>query len=497
MRHSARHAPFRIICARRGDRPRQTASSDRKSTRSAQGSSFIDIKGSASLYSMLFWNRFSLLGLAIAIVSAGAHTLAADVSPPMFSQILGVQQPHALAPDQVNPQLHGTTPPLLWTAEHTVNELGSDMIKLSLDKRMLERQGLTTAEKPSLTELAKHPLYEQILRLPYRVAFFWAHGSIQFQYYSPAKSERVYQEFYDFTKHLLTTYDNSGKTFMIGNWEGDWLLGAKQVGMDEDCLDENIDRMISWMNVRGKAIEDARKSVPHHNVEVFFYVEVNHVRQAREKGVKRMVNSVLPHTKYTDYVSVSAYDIQSLGNWKHPYDAQSLRTTLFQDLDFVEKHLPERPIRGKRVGIGEIGFPLVYVMNRHRRYQLSEEAAELIQARLAVENAMVNLEWGTTFWLWWAVHNNEPNRLRQYPYKYLGFGLIDQDSGKKRRLWYELKSYNEWAKEFIALERSKTGKNPPVDVFRAAAVVWLKSRVSALREEILEGQLLQDKPMTK
>jgi hypothetical protein len=222
---------------------------------------------------------------------------------------------------------------------------------------------------------------------------------------------------------------------------------------------------------------------------------VNHVRLAREKGVKRMVNSVLPHTRYTDYVSVSAYDTQALGNWRRPYDAPSLRTTLFADLDFVEKHLPERPIAGKRVGIGEIGFPLVYVMNRHRRYRSSEGAAELIQARLALENAMVNLEWGTPFWLWWAVHNNEPNTIREYPYRYLGFGVIDQDSGRKRRLWHELKSYNDWAKRFMASERANTGHDASADVFRTAAIDWLKVRVAALREEIRQRGLLQDKPI--
>lgn len=436
------------------------------------------------------------LTLCVAVLGISAHTLAEDVSPPLFNQILGVQQPHALAPDQVNPQLHGTTPPLLWTAKHVVNDLGSDTIKISLDKRVLERQGFTMTGKPSLTALAKHEVYEQILRLPYRVAFFWAHGSIKFQYYSPAKRERVYREFYEFTKHLLTTYDNSGKTFMIGNWEGDWLLGAKHVAADKDCPDANIERMISWMNVRGKAIEDAKKAVPHHNVQVFFYMEVNQVRLARENGVKRMVNGVLPRTRYTDFVSVSAYDTQALANWKHPYDADSLRATVFQDLDFVEKHLPERPIPGKRVGIGEIGFPIVYVMNRHRRYRLNEADAELIQARLALENAMVNLEWGTPFWLWWAVHNNEPNQMREYPYQYLGFGVVDQDSGNKRRLWHELKSYNDWAKAFIATERSKTGDDPPVDVFRTAAIGWLKARVAALREEIRKRGLLR-KPKPK
>ncbi len=399
---------------------------------------------------------------------------------PLFGHIIGVQQPHALEPEQINPELHGDTPTQLWAARHIVTELGSDMIKIAIEKRHLEKQGFKIEGNPSLTELAGHDLYRKILALPYRTVFFWAHGQTAFQYYTPAKAALVYQEFYEFTEYLLTAFNNSGKTFMIGNWEGDWILGAPAAGKGGDCSEESIQRMISWMNVRGKAVEDARKAVAHKNVQVYFYMELNLVREARVKGLKRMVNSVLPHAKYTDYVSVSSYDIQGMGAWDKPQSAASLRAKLFQDLDYVQSMLPPRPLTGRRVGIGEIGFALVHIKHH---YRVDEKQAEIIQARLALESAMVNLEWGVPFWQWWALHNNEvcPDG------GFMGFGLIDQRSAGKRRLWYELKAYNEWARDFIEAERSETGRAPSSDSLRQAAILWLKGRVAACQTPVGRG----------
>lgn len=396
-----------------------------------------------------------------------------------------MQQPHAVNPEQVNKELFGSTPSQLWAASHTVKELGSDMIKIAMGENHLRDQSFSTKDNMTLKELANHQLYKEILDLPYRVAFFWAHGQVKFQYYTPAKEKIVYKDFYEFTKHLLTNYNNSGKTFMIGNWEGDWILGAKQVGENKDCSPEKIKRMIEWMNVRGKAVEDAKQAVPHKNVNVYFYVEVNHVRCARERGVKRMVNSVLPHLKHVDYASISSYEIQGIsvwkGGWRTPQNAESLCAELFKDLDYVESMLQPRKITGKRVGIGEIGYTIVAIM---QKYKVDEKKAELIQARLALENAMVNMEWGVPFWIWWAVFNNEPNDSGEHKsIKYKGFGIIDQDSAKKRRLWYEMKDYNDWANDYIKGNSVLPKKHPAPDAFRKAAIAWLKTRVIRLTEE--------------
>jgi len=395
-----------------------------------------------------------------------------------LKQILGVQQPHALKPYQINSKLHGKTPTQEWAAKHIVNELGADTIKVAMEKKHLLLQGFSVNGNPSLSELAEHEIYKSILKLPYKVSFFWAHGKLPFEYYTEDKKEEVYKEFYDFTKYLLTKYSGSGKTFMIGNWEGDWVLGAEKVGAETGhCTDENIAKMISWMNIRGKAVEDAKKATLHHKVDVFFYIEINHVHVAQNKGLKRMVNSVLPKTKFTDYVSVSAYDIQGIGIWKQPRNNESLKALSFKYLDYVESLLSPRLIKGKRVGIGEIGYSLSHIKEY---YKVKDKTAEIIQAHLALENALANLEWGTPFWLWWALHDTDETEGKD---KYMGFGILDQKTSKKRRLWHELKDYNKWAISHQKKSLEK-GKILSQNEFREAAIIWLQSRVSSLKREI-------------
>ncbi|MDD7984629.1 hypothetical protein PQO01_06665 [Lentisphaera marina] len=403
-----------------------------------------------------------------------------EVYNSLQSFMIAPQQPHALPMGERNPELHGNTASLLWTSKHATKDLGSDIIKLGLSRKTLQTQGFDVNKNITLTEIAKHPIYKKSLDLPYRLAFFWAHGKNLFKYYKPSKDEELYQEFYDFTVFLLKNYNNSGKTFMIGNWEGDWLMGAKNVDKNEDMSPELIQKMANWMNIRGKAIEDAKKAVAHKNVKVYFYAEVNLVRFSRTTGLKRMTNGVLPLCKHLDYVSISSYETQGISAWSSPHSEESLKADLYTDLDYVENLLLPRPdIKGRRVGIGEIGYPLVYVMNS---YKVKEAEAELIQARLALLSAQVNLEWGTPFWLWWGIHHNEENPLKKYDdHKFKGFGLIDQATAHKTRLWYEFSEYNHWASQ---------QKNIGSENFRLNAVKWLKTRVNELENEITKIQQL-------
>ena len=111
--------------------------------------------------------------------------------------------------------------------------------------------------------------------------------------------------------------------------------------------------------------------------------------------------------------------------------AASLKEKLIKDLDFAESCLPKSNITGKRVGIGEIGYPIAHIMER---YNIGAKKAELVQARLALISAQVNLEWGVPFWLWWGLHNNEPNHYAKYDCKFAGFAVLNQGDGSKRRL---------------------------------------------------------------
>jgi hypothetical protein len=66
----------------------------------------------------------------------------------------------------------------------------------------------------------------------------WAHsfacGPSFRRGFSKSQQQKEYGEIYDLARHLLMTYDGSGKTFFLGHWEGDgWLRGS--VSRDNDA----------------------------------------------------------------------------------------------------------------------------------------------------------------------------------------------------------------------------------------------------------------------
>jgi len=95
-------------------------------------------------------------------------------------------------------------------------------------------------------------------------------------------------------------------------------------------------------------------------------------------GGVALANSVLPNTN-VDFVSYSCYD--SLAG-----SPDAIKQRLFAALDYIESKLPPRPgIPGKRVYIGEYGFPLIHVKTPEK------------QERLSRALAAAALEWGCPF----------------------------------------------------------------------------------------------------
>ena len=150
---------------------------------------------------------------------------------------------------------------------------------------------------------------------------------------------------YDLTAWLLKIYAGTGRTFYLGNWEGDWEL--LHTNPDRVPTEAEVQGMIDRTNARQQAVDDAKRDTPHAGVEVYHYLEVNRVIDAMN-GRPRMANSVLPHTP-VDFVSYSAYDAL----------ADDGGATLRQAMDYLDRQLPTRPgIVGRRVFVGEYGFPL-------------------------------------------------------------------------------------------------------------------------------------------
>ncbi|WP_218932003.1 DUF4214 domain-containing protein [Adhaeretor mobilis] len=301
--------------------------------------------------------------------------------------------------------------------------LGSDTFKFMLRpyKNKYAGTDVHTEEGPphsepvhSLVDRAKNvESFRKILDMPFRYTMIWAFpvaglnndqtgiytgkaaGINLGDGYSKAEAKVEYRELYDFTRYLIEKYQNTGRSFLIGNWEGDWVLLADQEHLPQNKGKENkrafepsqekIEAMRAWFANRQKAIEDARNSLPDaKGVHVYHYVEVNHFENAMDdipdNGDARLVNAVLPNIK-VDAVSYSA--------WNGTNQTKELPGRLHKHLQFIEDHAQftgEWPFE-KAVFVGEYGR------------KKGAETTKCINAAAS---------WGCPFTLYWCIIPNYP-----------------------------------------------------------------------------------------
>lgn len=388
--------------------------------------------------------------------------------PPLFGFMLGSQWMGGLSPDQeLAAFLRDKSP--LQEAHRMMTAIGSDIVKFAPTAANLVKQGQDADGKAPLDVAIAHPHYRAVLDMPFRVAVFWAHGGRDAWAANPmtdAQKKELHREMFALTAQLLTRYAGTGKTFLIGNWEGDWMAGGKSAGNDNDLAPERIAAFQEWLDVRTRAIDEAKAATPHEGVAVYSFLEVNHVNRARVSGVKRLVNTVLPRSR-VDYVSVSSYEMQGYGRWPAPRTEATLRDRVFENLSFVEANLPPRDIAGKRVFVGEIGITLDEIQKKQK---LTRQQADIEQARLALVLAKVDLEWGAPLWLWWAIYNSKDG----------AFSLVDQSTGRRSTLFKELETYYAWAAAFVQRHDDEHGGPPDQRTFQAAAIDQLGRQISRL-----------------
>jgi hypothetical protein len=371
---------------------------------------------------------------------------------PALSLVLGTQI--------ISAPYRFTKEPALLEMAKAVRELGSDTLKLSVSPKYPELYHIPKDPqiKSARDLISKEPSFKAVFDMPFRNILLWVYPfSDSLKHFrsgklAQAEADKIYQEIHDFTAYLLTTYSGSGKSFYLGNWEGDWhtLVGQDKT---EDPTPESLAIMREWLLLREKAISDARRNTPHTEVNVYFYVEINLVKKALKEGRPAIVNQVLPHIK-TDFVSYSSYDVTKSAMRE---GGEAGRKQFFEALDYIEKNLPPSDIKGKRVMIGEYGVTLESVRDPQ------------VQAKQIAELMKWSLEWGCPFVLYWQLYCNEINEHTQ---KHRGYWLID-DKGVKQPVWHLhhdfLKKANAWVSDYT----KQHGHPPRQAEYQAAAVPWL------------------------
>ncbi len=192
----------------------------------------------------------------------------------------------------------------------------------------------------------------------------------------------IYDEIYSFTKYLLETYNNSGKTFILQNWEGDNNLGQGQ-----DPEGKKVEGMIAWLNARQDAITDAVADTNHSNVNVYGAAECNKVGQPDWDGA-RMLTDVFPYLHM---------DLYSYSDW---YTRESTEQLII-DLNRIKQYAPDSAAFGSdNVMLGEFGNKRL--VNGGSSGDLDEDANYEV-SKIELETA---LDIGARYAFYWATYDS-------------------------------------------------------------------------------------------
>lgn len=335
--------------------------------------------------------------LFLAILAATAALSDPDVDNYNFR--VGTQQ--------IGGNYQFTTNTLLVEASRAIWDMGCNILKITASSNYTEKYRIPF--NPAITTLTQlvrdEASYRTVLDMPFKYYQMWTYPFglsylVTWQNGLSKKDQRIeYNEIYDFTRYLLTNYSNSGKTFYLGHWEGDWYLlkGYERTNTPTRAC---IQGMIDWLNIRQKAVDDAKKSVRYSNVNVYHYTEVVTIADAMGNPpftTQRVINCVVPFVTNLDYVSWSSYTSQDAGE-----------ATLLATLNYANALIPTNKaaaIPGRRLFVGEYGWG----------WLPPERQEPKVRAYL---KTLVG--WGCPFTLWWEMYDNEGKQ----------FCLIDSNGTK-------------------------------------------------------------------
>ncbi|MBI4978598.1 MAG: hypothetical protein HZC28_14050 [Spirochaetes bacterium] len=252
----------------------------------------------------------------------------------------------------------------------------------------------------SAADLAKSPPYASVFKRPsfkhYILETFvydepkWQDG------FTAEEAAIVSKQMYDLTAYLLTEYRNTGKTFVLQNWEGDNAITLKKKTPDEQKT--AIQGMIDWQNCRQDAVAKARRDVGMQGVKVVHALEMNWVPSAHEAfSVPLVVDEVVPKTRC---------DLYSMSSWgtKHVGTEQELA----EKLEYIARRAPASELYGeKNVMVGEYGVP-EYIFkeskNNYPAYVGDSDGAQMVSVKRQIESA---LAWGAVYIAYWEIYCNE------------------------------------------------------------------------------------------
>ncbi len=202
-----------------------------------------------------------------------------------------------------------------------------------------------------LIDIAKHPYFQAAFEMPFRT-FILENTNLR----GPNKNlhdpnntfDEEESQFEELTRYFYEQYGDREITFILQQWEGDWLFRQNYSAdwtLEPTAAKNRAEVFCRWFSARQNGVLKARNAVgAEKKCRVLFAVEVNRVLDAL-RGVPTLTGLVLPNMEL-DLVSWSAYD--GLGS---VVDA-------WHGIETIRHHMRPSPFFGKPVVyIGEIGNP--------------------------------------------------------------------------------------------------------------------------------------------
>ena len=333
-----------------------------------------------------------------------------------------------------------------------IREMGSNILKITLGKNSADIYDVkeAVASNTTLALFSNNLPYKTVCDMDFKYIFFWVHTLTNVDWkntLSPANEQVLYDEMYNFVTYILNRYDNSGKTFFIGNWEGDWLLipNYDRTVTPSPTLLAN---MTKWFQIRQKAIDDAKRVSTAKNVQLYHYIEANLVLKGMA-GEPCVARSVLPNVD-VDFVSYSSYEAI-----KDKTAAQK-KTDLENIFNYLEAQLkPKSSLPfSRRVFVGEYG------------YQANGSKPETLQKQYEETKEIMKIafELNLPFALHWQMYNNEyDNGVSKQ------MSLINE-SGAKTRQYTLHNNFYKAMNTYLKDEMKKNSQYPTADQYRAKAI---------------------------
>ncbi len=203
----------------------------------------------------------------------------------------------------------------------------------------------------TLVDVAKHPYFKAAFDMPFET-FVLENTTVRGPNKNIRDPDNTFEEdekqCEELTRYLYETYADRDITFILQQWEGDWLFRqdySAEWNLERPAAEKRADIFRRWFSARQSGVLKGRRAVGQDKkCRVLFAVEVNRVLDL-VRGIPTLTELVLPNME-TDLVSWSAYD--GLGSVVDCWHGIELIRHFAKPTDFFGK-----PV----VYIGEIGQP--------------------------------------------------------------------------------------------------------------------------------------------